>query len=240
MWKSIENTFTEYPVFESLLDGDTKFIFVLVFLALFALILFGVEKYKNRRRPKKHSRPSLRTVGQRKKHSKFTRDLVSGQRYDNLGDPKVQMDYVQRASFKPIRLLNKEEYRLLPLLETICAELGQGHRVMAQTSLGEVIAADAPNKDFQRKAHASINSKRLDLAIFDRGGILKAAVEYQGGGHHQGSSFMRDAVKREALRKAGVPMIEITKGDDEAHIRTLVLRHLAPQQSSNSSFPPPP
>ena len=35
------------------------------------------------------------------------------------------------------------------------------------------------------------------------------AVEYHGQGHHQGNAMMRDAVKREAFRSAGVALIEV-------------------------------
>ena len=35
------------------------------------------------------------------------------------------------------------------------------------------------------------------------------AVEYQGHGHYQNKAFMRDAVKREAVRKARIQFLEI-------------------------------
>jgi hypothetical protein len=107
-----------------------------------------------------------------------------------------------------VRLLNREEAKLLPLLERTLRDLGQGHRVMAQTSLGEVIRPKSSTAD-SANAMAVINSKRLDFAVIDRFGMLTCAVEYQGTGHHQTTAFLRDAVKREALRKAGVPMIEV-------------------------------
>jgi hypothetical protein len=37
-----------------------------------------------------------------------------------------------------------------------------------------------------------------------------AAIEYQGHGHYRGTAAARDAVKKEALRKAGVRYIELT------------------------------
>jgi hypothetical protein len=82
---------------------------------------------------------------------------------------------------------------------------------MSQVSLAEVIRPrdSRGTADERRRGHASINSKRLDFAVIDRRGLLVAAIEYQGSGHYQDRSFMRDAVKREALRKAGVPMVEV-------------------------------
>jgi hypothetical protein len=34
-------------------------------------------------------------------------------------------------------------------------------------------------------------------------------IEYQGSGHHQGTAAARDAVKKEALRKAGIGYHEV-------------------------------
>ena len=77
-------------------------------------------------------------------------------------------------------------------------------RVMAQVSLGEVLSS--PNA----RAYSAINSKRVDLLIVSRSGDPILAIEYQGHGHYQGTAAARDAVKKEALRKAGVQYIEVT------------------------------
>lgn len=46
-----------------------------------------------------------------------------------------------------------------------------------------------------------INSKRLDFLVIDRIGMPAPAAEHQGHGHYQNRAFMRDAVKREAVRE---------------------------------------
>jgi hypothetical protein len=101
---------------------------------------------------------------------------------------------------------------------------------MAQTSLGEVIRplAGSESKEDQDAAYASINSKRLDFAIIDRFGILKLAIEYQGDGHYRETSFMRDAVTREALRKAGVHLLEVASEFQREDIIREVTQKLAP------------
>ena len=38
------------------------------------------------------------------------------------------------------------------------------------------------------------------------------AIEYQGTGHHQGTAAARDAVKKEALRRAGIGYHEVVAG----------------------------
>ncbi len=216
-------------LFEAFLGGfdAAQILQTLIVIGVVVFIATGVLKSISRRKRKwrgrrKGSKPALRVVRDAED------DLLSGRRYDNLRDPKVQMEYVKHADFKPARLLNKEEAKVLRVLEAVTIELNQGHRVMAQVSLGEVLTPTAPNKDFQRKAFSSINSKRIDLGIFDRSGILKVVVEYQGGGHHQKGAFMRDAVKREALRKAGIPMIEVTPNDHDGLIAMRVKTELRP------------
>ena len=139
--------------------------------------------------------------------------------------PNPQLTAVSRVDFETTPLLNREEVLLLPLLENIARQLGQGHRVMAQTSLGEVIrpSPGSGSEDQRNSAFYAVNAKRLDLAIFDHAGTLILAVEYQGTGHYQGDALKRDAVKREALRKAGVDLLEVWPDFDpemvEAQVR---------------------
>lgn len=140
-------------------------------------------------------------------------------------DPLAQIDAVSRCAFESVPLLNREEARLLPLLETTVREAGDGHRLMVQTSLGELIRPSQTQgtTEDRRRGFASINSKRLDFAIINRFGYLVLAIEYQGSGHFQTQSFMRDAVKREALRKAGIAMLEIPTRFTPDAVRASVL-----------------
>lgn len=152
----------------------------------------------------------------------------------NVANPLDQIDAVSKVSFETVPLLNASEYRYLPVLEAATRDFGDGHRLMAQTSLGELIrpspgSADAAARD---AAYRSINSKRLDFALIDRRGRLVAAIEYQGSGHHQGQAFMRDAVKREALRRAGVAFIEIEADMPPPRLREAMQRLLRPDAAT--------
>ena len=128
-----------------------------------------------------------------------------------LGDPTSQMEFISKVDFKPRPLLNRSEYKILRILEEVSQDIPGGHRVMAQTSLGEVLAPQmtSGSKEARDLAFRSINSKRLDFLVIDGYGMPVLAVEYQGYGHYNDRTFMHDAVKREAVRKAGIRFLEI-------------------------------
>lgn len=138
----------------------------------------------------------------------------------DLTDVGQQLHAVMAASFQKRRLLSLSEYHAFKIVEDDMTAARRGYRVFAQTSLGEILASPSPD------AFRSINSKRVDILIVDRGGWPVAAVEYQGGGHYQGAAAGRDAVKKEALRKAGVRYIEVSESDSAEQIRHRVREQL--------------
>jgi hypothetical protein len=101
-----------------------------------------------------------------------------------------------------------------------------GWRAHGQVSLGEILASE--NKD----AFLAINSKRVDLLIVDADCKPLHAVEFHGSGHHIGDeAAARDAIKKEALRRAGVGYIEVVSGDTPAEVHSMVrklVKHLQP------------
>ena len=109
-----------------------------------------------------------------------------------------QLTAVMRASFRPRALLNRPESLVFKALDAAVIASNPGWQVMAQVSLGEFLASE--DKD----AYFCINSKRVDFALMDPEANVRHALEYQGTGHHQGSAAARDAIKKEALRKAGI------------------------------------
>lgn len=129
----------------------------------------------------------------------------------DLRDPGVQMRAIAGAEFEPRRLLNKSEYAVLLILEAAAREVNKGLRVMAQTSMGELVRTKdhSASQEECDRAYRSINSKRLDFVVIDPYGLPVLAIEYQGTGHYQNGAFMRDAVKREVLRKANIRLLEV-------------------------------
>jgi hypothetical protein len=148
----------------------------------------------------------------------------------DLSLPAAQLEAIAKVDFECVKLLNREEARLLPVLEAATRECGDGHRLMAQTSLGELVRPrkTSGNEEQHQNAFAAINSKRLDFAIIDRFGRLVAAVEFQGSGHYgDPRTFMRDSVKREVLRKAGVSFMEATPDTTRDDLRRFVCQSVS-------------
>lgn len=180
-------------------------------LLALALLVGGLHRYRKPRRKgfgQTRLRPNLHLVPQ--------------------DHAMTQLAAVNASGYKTIPLLNREEARILPLLESLVQSLAPTYRVMAQTSLGEVIrpTGHAP------EAFSAINAKRLDFAIIAPSGHLVIAIEHQGSGHHQNGAFLRDAVKREALRKAGVAWIETTTATTETLLRTQITDALTLKRSA--------
>lgn len=141
-------------------------------------------------------------------------------------DVSQQLQAVMGAPFKIRRVMNAGEYQVFKLIEDEIASLRQGHRVFAQTSLGAVLESPSEN------AFRSINSKRVDALIVDRGGRPVLAVEYQGAGHYRGTAPARDAIKKEALRRAGVGYLEVLPAADFSLVRLRIKELLAPSAMS--------
>lgn len=123
-----------------------------------------------------------------------------------LTDAADQLRIVMGANFTVQPLLNKSEARVFRELDRFVIERNPTWQVMAQVSLGEIL------RSRDALAYSCINSKRVDLLLVDGDCQPRYAVEYQGGAHHQGSAAARDAVKKEALRRAGIGYYEVVAG----------------------------
>ncbi len=137
-----------------------------------------------------------------------------------IPDAADQLRTVMKAEFKAQPLLNKSEARLFRAMDKMVLGMRPDWQVMAQVSLGEILRCE------DSKAYACINSKRVDLLIVDEECRPLHAIEYQGGAHFKGAhaTAARDAVKKEALRRAGIGYVEVVSGDTPAELRRVVER----------------
>lgn len=114
-----------------------------------------------------------------------------------------QLRQVTAAPFRARPLLSGPAARILRGAEAAIAQRGLPWRVMAQVRLAEILASPSA------RAFAAIAAKRVDLLLIDAAGRPLAAIAWQGAGRCLGNVAARDAVKKEALRRAGVGWIEL-------------------------------
>lgn len=141
------------------------------------------------------------------------------------GDPADQLRIMSEAQFRTKPLMNRSESKVFRAADAYCAERGEGWRVHAQVSLGEVLTSPDPD------AHRCVNAKRVDMLVVCPRGRPLAAIEYQGSGHHLGTTApARDAVRKEALRRAGVRFVEMTAEHGPEDLRRELGRIMTEQE----------
>jgi hypothetical protein len=207
------------PEILALIDKPLSLVAVLFVGALFPMIIEQIVSKQRRHAWRRRNAPRLRSAR--------TGDgtvLPFSPKADALPakvpDAADQLRTVMKAAFTAQPLLNKSEARLFKAIDRQVLEARPGWQVMAQVSLGEILRS--PDKD----AYVCINSKRVDLLIVDEECRPLHAIEYQGGGHFKGAhaTAARDAVKKEALRRAGIGYVEVVAGDTPAELRRVVER----------------
>jgi hypothetical protein len=154
------------------------------------------------------------------------RDIARSQAERNkeadISNPKNQMEAVTdlAVTMSPKAIMNKSEvvvfYAVNDVLKKL--DLPKWH-VFAQVSLGEILRSESTDSSKKERARQSINSKRCDVLVTDQAGMPRAAIEYQGAGHYQGTARHRDAVKKAALERAGVSYIEIDETFSRDQVR---------------------
>lgn len=213
-------------IFDALLANPLA---LLIVMGVGAMIGVGAEKYlAGHDRARRRAYWQGRNAGKgRSKNDATKAEATSPPSARDIAAD--QLRHVMRADFSPRPLLNKPERRLLGVIDAILAEDSPGWRVMGQVALGEVLAST--DKD----AFMAINAKRVDLLLIDDACRPLHAIEFQGTGHHLGAeTAARDAVKREALRRAGIGYVEVVSGDTPQEVRAKI-RKLIGQTSPVSA-----
>lgn len=162
---------------------------------------------------------------QLKRRSKFKKN--------DLGDTANQLRFVEEIELFAERPINKEAFRIFRALEDHLESRQPKLRLLAEVGLGAFIRTsrnDSPQWKRQR-AFNSFNSKRVDFLIIDHFGRPAVAVEYHGSGHYLGKNASgRDIVKKRALQRAGIELLEIqtncTADEFLAQLDLMLARHL--------------
>ncbi|MFO1091683.1 MAG: DUF2726 domain-containing protein [Hyphomicrobiales bacterium] len=174
---------------------------VIVAMVVGVLVGVAVERFRSEMR---------RKAWRNANHTRWERNGNNGKVMDGQWTPTTaltvprqldaadQLRVVMGANFNVQPLLNRREARVFRELDRIVIGCNPGWQVMAQVSLGEILRSNDAD------AYRCINSKRVDLLLVDEECQPRHAIEYQGAAHHQTNAAARDAVKKEALRRASL------------------------------------
>jgi len=108
------------------------------------------------------------------------------------------------------QLLNNDEQRLAPLLQTWADD--SGVRLLAQVSMGEFL--EATKGAHYRDVFATYNSKRVDFLVCNEDWSPRFVVEHFGEGHFGQGYAAQDEVKSRLLNLSDLGLV-ITLFDDQ-------------------------
>ena len=137
---------------------------------------------------------------------------------------------VSDARFSAKRLLSDNEAIVLSEVETIIAGIDQAWRVLAEVSLTQIVESTSA------EAISAIAGQQAALVVATGDRTPIAVIEYQPLGQVRNEDAVRDAVKREALRRAGVAYIEVRASDQPGDLRDDLLA-LAVRRGVPSALP---
>jgi len=141
-------------------------------------------------------------------------------------DPEWRVQAIAAHNYRQRPLFSRSQLRLLPLLEKITYTRGNGHRLLAHAALAQLVSPVAtPSTTPERlvRAERALEGLHIDFPLVDGEGLLVAAIEMRGPRNLKGGGLDdSDALKREVLRKAGIPLIELRPQDGEEVIRAVL------------------
>ena len=129
---------------------------------------------------------------------------------------ETEVAITRKQKYKIQTLLNQSEKSLYWKLVRICRN--SNYMIFPQVSLGEILKADYIG-------YKAIMCKRLDFCITDKEFNPIMAIEYNGPGHYNNTSKLRDNIKKQAVEATGIDFIVIdnnNKLEKLEYIRTLL------------------
>ena len=143
----------------------------------------------------------------------------------DVGDYNNQRRFIEQTGLYSRKPVNKEAFNtVFAVAEKTLSTIQPKHRIFAEVSMGSFIRTSnsGVRQSISSRAFKSFNSKRVDFLVIDAFGSPALVIEYHGSGHNQGNAAERDEVKRLALKKAGIPLLEIFEGATKQEVENKV------------------
>lgn len=135
-----------------------------------------------------------------------------------------QIRFVSGVELCARRPVNREAVKVLYTLENWVKDRQPQWRIAFEVSMGAFIkTTGSPDSDLHKMAFSSFNSKRVDFLLINRNGDPQLVVEYHGSGHYLSDDASdRMKVKRLALNRAGIPLVEVPEKTPRASIKRML------------------
>lgn len=176
----------------------------MVFIVIFVVVLCVLADMKKTRRRKYKSR---KWVNYPQKP-----DRARDQNTEQQGVLEKQLEALRSTTIKTKRPVNRSAFQIWLALERAIKIHAPRSRVMPEVGMGAFLntSSDGQISWDDKEAFRAFVAKRVDFLVVDDFGNPAFAVEYHGSGHYIGdTAASRDVVKREALRLAGVELVEV-------------------------------
>ncbi|MEK7914966.1 DUF2726 domain-containing protein [Burkholderia contaminans] len=131
---------------------------------------------------------------------------------NDVSDINNQIRFISQTQLRAVRPVNKEAARVV--LYPLNDWMNTNHpdwRMSFEVGMGAFIKTSYdPEDPLLKAAFSSYNSKRVDFLLIDKSGKPMLVVEYHGTGHDLSEDAPdRMHVKRLALSRAGIPLVEV-------------------------------
>lgn len=206
---------------------------------------FGCGYYYTRRDPKSVVDMKQRLNAHERQNTLLTQEIATlretvarerderernRQRYaqNNIADTNNQIRFINEAELYVSRPVNREAVTVLYALDDWIKHHQPAWRMSFEVGMGAFIKTRYGSDDQgQKAAFSSYNSKRVDFLLIDEKGFPKLAVEYHGSGHDLSDDAAdRMNVKRLALSRVGIPLVEVPERTDKQSIKRMVTEAL--------------
>lgn len=174
-----------------------------IVILLFVIVFVIADMKKTRRRKYK----SRKWVNYSQKPER-----ARGHNAEQQGVLEKQLEALRATTIKTKRPVNKSAFQIWLALERAIKIHAPRSRVMPEVGMGAFLntSSDGQISWDDKEAFRAFVAKRVDFLVVDDFGNPAFAVEYHGSGHYIGdTAASRDVVKREALRLAGVELVEV-------------------------------
>lgn len=200
-----------------------EFLFLVIVAIAILACVFGAKKRASYKRSKFPVPPPPQKPASQPSESPTVIPLVVIPSYEPEPLEIQFLNASMHSKYEPQILLNKTEVTIYWAL----IKLLKNHLyVNPQVSLGEILSCE------NNLGYRAINSKRADFVLTDKAFKPVAVIEFQGRLHFQGEYKIRDAIKFNALSRAGIKYIQLFESDAEAVKATLIKNGLLPNQTT--------